>query len=128
GTPAERALAAYIADAQPNVVNAAGETTFVEFASIIRDALAVICGNTAATHVASAVGTPVVELFAPTIPAERFHPWMVPHVLLGDQQAPCRGCRSRVCPLEDQPCLAVVTVDDVIEALRTLILVVREVA
>jgi len=128
GSPAERALATYVADSLPQVVNAAGETTFAEFAAIIRDALAVICGNTSATHVASAVETPVVELFPPTIPAARFHPWMVPHVLLGDQQAPCRGCRSRICPLEDQPCLAVVTVDDVVEALRTLTPVVREVA
>jgi len=128
GMPAERPLAEFVAGETGRVINAAGNTTFVEFASIIRDALAVICGNTAATHIASAVGTPVVELFPPTIPAERFHPWMVPHVLLGDQQAPCRGCRSRVCPLEDQPCLAVVSVDDVVDALQTLVPIAREVA
>jgi hypothetical protein len=45
---------------------------------------------------------------------------MVPHVLLGDQDIACRGCRARTCPLEDQPCLGVVTVDDALAALASL--------
>lgn len=128
GTPQESALAAFVTGDNVRAVDVAGRTSFAEFAALVRDAQAVVCGNTAATHVASAVGTPVVELFAPTIPAERFHPWLVPYVLLGDQQAPCRNCRSRVCPLEDQPCLAVVSVDDAVDALRSLLPATREVA
>jgi hypothetical protein len=61
-----------------------------------------------------------VSLFAPTIPAARFRPWMVDHVLLGDQTIECRGCRARVCPRGDQACLDVVGVDDVLAALRSV--------
>jgi ADP-heptose:LPS heptosyltransferase len=100
--------------------NLAGETDFVTLARVIADADALIVGNTGAAHVAAAVGTPVVSLFPPTIPAARFRPWMVPHVLLGDQDITCRGCRARECPLEDQPCLGVVTIADVLAALASV--------
>jgi hypothetical protein len=54
------------------------------------------------------------------VPAHRWRPWAVPHVLLGVQDIPCAGCRSRVCPIGGQPCLAAVDVDDVVAAVDTL--------
>lgn len=117
----ETELAAYVAGSHPRVRNAAGTTTFAQFAAIVRDASAVVCGNTAAAHVAAATGTPVVEIFPPTIPSVRFHPWMVPHALLGDQEIACAGCRARTCPVPGQPCLAGVTPDAVLDALRALV-------
>lgn len=118
GSAGEAALCAFVADRYGE--NVAGSSDFETFARIVADADAIVCGNTGATHVAAAVGTPVVELFPPTIPAVRFRPWLVPHVLLGDQEIACRGCRARACPIEDQPCLGVVTVDDVLAALATV--------
>jgi ADP-heptose:LPS heptosyltransferase len=100
--------------------NLAGRTDFATLASVIADAEAIVVGNTGAAHVAAAVGTPVVSLFAPTIPAVRFRPWRVPHVLLGDQHIACAGCRARQCPLPDQPCLGGITIDDVCAALAHL--------
>jgi ADP-heptose:LPS heptosyltransferase len=96
-----------------------GATTFAQFAAVVRGASVVVSGNTSAAHVASATGTPVVSIFPPTIPALRFRPWMVPHALLGDQNAPCAGCRARTCPIEGQPCLDVVHVDDVFRAVQS---------
>ncbi len=116
----EFSLARYVAGDASNVYNACGLTTFAQFAAIIAQAQAVICGNTAAAHLAAAVRTPVISLFPPTIPAVRFRPWMVPHVLLGVQDIPCRGCRARVCPFEAQPCLDRVSVEDVLSALHHL--------
>lgn len=118
GTQSERDLCAAVA--QEDAVNLAGATDFVGFARVIADASAIIVGNTGAAHVAAAVGTPTVSLFPPTVPASRFRPWMVEHVILGDQQIPCRGCRARVCPRGDHACLSVVTVDDVLRALDHL--------
>jgi ADP-heptose:LPS heptosyltransferase len=115
GGEGERALCAYVAGER--AVSVAGETEFITLARVVADADAIVVGNTGAAHVAAAVGTPVVSLFPPTIPAARFRPWMVPHALLGDQEIACRGCRARVCPLEDQPCLGVVTIADVLAAL-----------
>ncbi len=118
GGPAEREFCAFVAgDAAENL---AGSTDFTTLARVVADASAVVVGNTGTAHVAAAVGTPVVSLFAPTVPAARFRPWMVPHVLLGDQQIACRGCRARVCPVDGQPCLGDVTVDDVLAALAAL--------
>jgi ADP-heptose:LPS heptosyltransferase len=118
GGPSERELCAFVAGGEAE--NLAGVTDFTTLARVIADADALVVGNTGAAHVAAAVGTPVVSLFPPTIPASRFRPWMVPHVLLGDQDIACRGCRARVCPLGDQPCLSVVTVEDVLRALASV--------
>jgi len=116
----EFSLARYVAGHAPNVHNACGLTTFAQFAAIIAQASVIVCGNTAAAHLAAAVQTPVVSLFPPTVPAVRFRPWLVPHVLLGVQDIPCRGCRARVCPIETQPCLDRVSVDDVLSAVQHL--------
>jgi ADP-heptose:LPS heptosyltransferase len=120
GAGAERALTAYVCGSS-HAIDLGGKTTFAEYAAIVGGASAVICGNTAAVHVASAMKTPVVELFPPTVPAARFHPWMVPYELLGNQNISCKGCRARVCPFETQPCLSCVSVDDVVRALERLV-------
>jgi len=121
GSAAERELTRYVTASAARAVDLGGKTNFAEFASIVGGASAVICGNTAAVHVASAMKTPVVELFPPTIPAARFHPWMVPYELLGDQEIACKGCRARVCPFETQACLSCVSVDDVLAALERIV-------
>lgn len=118
GSAQEAALTAEVAGHY--AIDLGGQTDFAEFAAIVRDARAVVCGNTVASHVAAAMRTPVVCIFPPTIPAVRFAPWQVPHVLLGDQAAPCAGCRSRVCPVEGQPCLAALTPQSVANALDRL--------
>jgi ADP-heptose:LPS heptosyltransferase len=101
--------------------NLAGRTDFAMLGRVIADAAAIVVGNTGAAHVAAAVGTPVVSIFAPTIPASRFRPWAVDHVLLGDQEIACRGCRARVCPRGDHACVARITIDDVRKALQSLL-------
>jgi ADP-heptose:LPS heptosyltransferase len=126
GAADETALTAYVAGDRG--LDLGGKTSFMEFAAIVRDATAVICGNTATAHVASAVGTPVVSIFPPTIPAVRFHPWMVSYAMLGDQYIVCAGCRARACPIPGQPCLDRVTVDDVLRALNILTALPAEVA
>lgn len=118
GSPTERELCAFVAGEE--AADACGTTSFAQLARVIADAEAIVVGNTGAAHVAAAVGTPVVSLFAPTIPAARFRPWMVAHELLGDQQIDCRGCRARICPREAQACLETVRVDDVLAALERL--------
>ena len=60
-------------------------------AAVIAGADCLVVGNTGPAHLAAAVGTPVVSLFAPVVPAARWAPYGVPTVLLGDQSAPCRN-------------------------------------
>jgi ADP-heptose:LPS heptosyltransferase len=119
GAPGERPLTAEVAGEA--ALDLGGATSFAGLAEVIAGADAIVVGNTGPAHLAAAVGTPVVSLFAPTVPAARWRPWRVPHVLLGDQEIPCRGCRARVCPFDEHPCLASVTVDDVVAAVQSLV-------
>ena len=120
GGPAERDLGEVVSHSGRTAENLSGTTDLAQLAAVLRDAAAVVVGNTGPAHLAAAVGTPVVSLFAPTVPALRWRPWMVPCVVLGDQDIGCAGCRSRLCPIEGQPCLATVTAADVVAAVASV--------
>ncbi|MFH8369887.1 glycosyltransferase family 9 protein [Streptomyces sp. NPDC018031] len=98
-----------------------GRTGLGELAGVLARAGAVVVGNTGPAHLAAAVGTPVVSLFAPVVPAGRWAPYGVPHVLLGRQQAPCAGTRARACPVPGHPCLDSVTDEEVLGAVDSLL-------
>jgi ADP-heptose:LPS heptosyltransferase len=117
GAPSERALTAFVAgDAG---IDLGGRTTFAGLARVLADADAVVVGNTGPAHLAAAVGTPVISLFAPTVPAVRWRPWRVPHELL-HLDVPCAGCRARECPVPGHPCLDDLRVDEVLAAVERL--------
>jgi ADP-heptose:LPS heptosyltransferase len=118
GAARERALTAEVAAAGAHDLG--GRTTLAELAGVLDRAGAVVVANTGPAHLAAAVGTPVVSLFAPTVPPGRWAPYRVPVVLLGDPQARCRGSRATVCPVPGHPCLTSVTARDVVAALDEL--------
>jgi ADP-heptose:LPS heptosyltransferase len=129
GGSGERELTALVAgEPRPEVADLGGRTTFAQLADVLATADAVVVGNTGPAHLAAAVGRPVVSLFAPTVPAVRWRPWQVPHVLLGDQGAPCAGSRARVCPVPGHPCLDGVPVGKVAAAIEELAPLRAEVA
>ncbi|HKS47903.1 MAG TPA: glycosyltransferase family 9 protein [Amycolatopsis sp.] len=97
-----------------------GRTSFAELAAVLAGARVVVAPNTGPAHLAAAVGTPVVSLFAPVVSADRWAPYGVPVVLLGDQDAPCRDTRARACPVPGHPCLSRVTPEEVVEAVGKL--------
>jgi ADP-heptose:LPS heptosyltransferase len=119
GSADERELTCFVAGGDG--LDLAGAPTFAELADVLAGAEAVVVGNTGPAHLAAAVGTPVVSLFAPTVPAARWRPWGVPLVLLGDQVAPCAGTRATTCPVPGHPCLASVTANDVLDALARVV-------
>ncbi|USX53283.1 glycosyltransferase family 9 protein [Lentzea sp. HUAS12] len=113
GGPAEAGLTGHVAGACGSDLG--GRTSLLELAGVLAGAGAVVVGNTGPAHLAAAVGTPVVSLFAPVVPAVRWAPYGR-HVLLGDQGAPCRGTRARECPVRGHPCLDQVDPADVVAA------------
>jgi ADP-heptose:LPS heptosyltransferase len=117
GGPGERALTARVAG--ETGIDLGGRTSFAGLARVLADADAVVVGNTGPAHLAAAVETPVVSLFAPTVPAVRWRPWRVPHELL-HVDVPCAGCRARTCPVPGHPCLAGVGVEQVAAAVERL--------
>ncbi|MDX3352627.1 glycosyltransferase family 9 protein [Streptomyces sp. ME01-24h] len=103
GSREEKHLTAAVAG--DHALDLGGATDWPQLAGVLRSARAVVVGNTGAMHLAAAVGTPVVCLFSPVVPAARWRPYGVPHVLLGDQAAACAGSRARRCPVPGHPCL-----------------------
>jgi ADP-heptose:LPS heptosyltransferase len=121
GGRAERDLTALVAGpARPEVADLGGRLDLAALAEILAGADVVVVGNTGPAHLAAAVGTPVVSLFAPVVPASRWRPWKVPHLLLGQQGAACAGSRARACPVPGHPCLNQVTVEQVVAAIERL--------
>jgi ADP-heptose:LPS heptosyltransferase len=98
----------------------AGRTNLEELAGVVARAGVVVAANTGTAHLAAATHTPVVSLFAPTVPAVRWAPYRTPTVLLGDQDAPCRGTRATQCPVPGHPCLGSVHPDTVVNAVHRL--------
>ncbi|MCW2577158.1 MAG: ADP-heptose:LPS heptosyltransferase [Modestobacter sp.] len=119
GGPGERELTATVAGTRG--VDLGGATTLAEMAALLDGAAAIVVGNTGPAHLAAAVGTPVVSLFSPVVPAVRWAPYGVPTVLLGDQSAPCRDTRARECPVPGHPCLMSVSPADVVAAVEKVV-------
>jgi lipopolysaccharide heptosyltransferase II len=72
-----------------------------------------ITNNTGPMHIAAAVQTPTVALYALTNPQHT--PWSVPHRVLF-QDVPCRYCYRSICPEGHHRCLQGVTPDQVVQA------------
>ncbi|ARP83397.1 glycosyl transferase [Bordetella genomosp. 8] len=87
------------------LVNLAGALTLGEFGALIARASLLISNNSGPVHIAAALGTPIVDLYALTNPQHT--PWEVPHRLLY-RDVPCKYCYRSVCPLGHHACLSAV--------------------
>ncbi len=96
----------------------AGRLGLAELGALIEAADLLICNNTGPAHIAAAVGTPVVDLYALTNPQHT--PWLVEsRVLFHD--VPCRNCYKSVCPAGHHDCLRRVAPERVAAAARELL-------
>ena len=102
-----------------HVIPAAGDLGFADFCALLQRADLVITNNTGPMHVAAAVKTPVIALFALTNPPEQWGPWRVPHRLLYHDVS-CRLCYVRVCPYGHE-CLTLVSPSMVVDAAQELL-------
>jgi ADP-heptose:LPS heptosyltransferase len=119
GGPDETTLTAEVSDHGTTALDLGGRTDLAGTAETLAGARAVVVGNTGPAHLAAAVGTPVVALFAPTVPSVRWRPWAVPLELI-ERPVACAGCRARRCPVPGHPCLDDVPVAAVLAAVERL--------
>lgn len=90
-----------------------GCLTLGELAALLSLASLLISNNTGPVHIAAAIGTAVVDLYALTNPQHT--PWGVPNrVLFHD--VPCKNCYKSICPEGHQNCLRLVTPESVVDA------------
>lgn len=95
-----------------------GKTTLKQLAWIIKNARAVVAGDTGPMHLAAALGTPAIALFGPTDP-DRNGPYGSGHQVLTTKHS-CQGCWKRQCP-HGWDCLSDIEVETVYEALTAII-------
>ena len=95
GTAREAALVDSITG--PGVVGLAGRLDVPALAALLEGAQVALTNNSGGMHLADAVGTPVVALFAGTEDESQFAPRSVPARLLRVPTA-CAPCRAFVCP------------------------------
>ncbi|SMB80330.1 lipopolysaccharide heptosyltransferase II [Deinococcus hopiensis] len=96
----------------------AGELSLEELAALIARSPLLISNNTGPAHMAAALGTPVVDLYALTNPQHT--PWAVPSRVLS-HDVPCRWCYSSVCRTGHHLCLRGVTPGEVVSAALELL-------
>src|SRR5205085_4349123 len=96
----------------------AGELSLGELAALLSFAPLLIANNTGPVHLAAAVGTPVVDLYALTNPQHT--PWMVPAQVLS-YDVPCRWCYKSACPEGHHRCLRLVPPAAVVRAALELL-------
>jgi lipopolysaccharide heptosyltransferase II len=95
-----------------------GKLDLAELAALVEAAPVLISNNTGPVHVAAAVGTPVVDLYALTNPQHT--PWRVPHRVLF-HEVPCKYCYKSVCPHGHHDCLRLVEPEQVVQATLDLL-------
>lgn len=89
-----------------------------ELAALLSLAPVLIANNTGPVHVAAAVGTPVVDLYALTNPQHT--PWGVPSRVL-NHDVPCKYCYSSVCPMGHHDCLRLVPPESIVVSALELV-------
>lgn len=123
GGPDDAPLAEALAAAlHGRAASAAGTFDLGGTAALLKRARALIGGDTGVMHLATAVGTPVVALFGPTVEAFGFFPYRAKATVL-QKDLPCRPCSahgSDECPLRHHRCLQDLMPEEVLEALRKL--------
>ncbi len=104
-------------------VNACGRLTLRQSAALIGKAALLVTNDSAPLHLATAMGTPIVALFGPTVTEFGFGPLRAGDVALGVDPLQCRPCSSHgppQCPLGHHRCLRELTVAAVIAAIEEL--------
>ncbi len=96
----------------------AGALELAELAALIEAAPLLIGNNSGPAHIAAAVGTPVVDLYALTNPQHT--PWLTPSRVLY-QDVPCKYCYRSVCPEGHHACLRGLPPERVVEAAAELL-------
>ncbi|NOY78247.1 MAG: lipopolysaccharide heptosyltransferase II [Calditrichaeota bacterium] len=124
GGPADAPLGRELEkSASKNIANFIGKLTPRESAEAIRRCAVLVSNDSAPVHLASAVGTKVVEIFGPTIPEFGFTPFGVSHRIL-EKKLDCRPCGDHggnKCPLNTFACMKSISVAEVYHAVKELL-------
>ena len=125
GAAADRELAAEISrSAGTRAIDATGKLSLLASAELLSRTRALVTNDSAPLHLASAMGTPTVAIFGPTVPEFGFGPLAPRHVVLGVTTLACRPCDRhgpQRCPLGHWRCMREITPRQVADAVQELV-------
>ena len=113
--PGERALADEVVALAEGAAILSPQTSISDVVELARGAAVMVSGDTGPTHLAAAVGTPIVGLYGPTRP-ERNGPWVADDVTLS-RASICRCHHLRRCT-QDVMCLLDIQTSEVVDAVE----------
>jgi heptosyltransferase-2 len=116
GSKADSAIATEISSAlAPDcVIDGAGGLSLLASAELIGRAQAIVTNDSAPQHLASAMGTPTLTIFGPTVPEFGFGPLAERKAVVGHTGLTCRPCDRhgpQRCPLGHWRCMRELTPD-----------------
>ena len=117
--PGEETLAAEVVAGANGAAVLSARTAIADLVALARRAALMVSGDTGPTHIASAVGTPVVGIYGPTRP-ERNGP-LLPEDVSVSRAATCQCHHLRRCKL-DTMCLLDIGVEEVVSAVEQRLL------
>lgn len=122
GAREDLSLCTEIARQARKTVVTAGKLSLLQSATLARRCDFLISNDTGMAHIAAAMGTPVVGLFGPTVPAFGFAPYGTDHQIV-ERPLACRPCGRHGgvrCPLGTHACMREITVEQVLDAANHL--------
>lgn len=124
GGEADQPLAVEILDATAGAaIDTTGRLSLLASAELIGRAKLLVTNDSAPLHLASAMNTPTVAIFGPTVPEFGFGPLAERSEIVGLAELACRPCDRhgpRRCPLGHWRCMREITADDVARIARGL--------
>jgi heptosyltransferase-2 len=124
GGAAEAPAAAAVLERAPHAIDATARLPLLASAELIARSVALVCNDSAPLHLASAMNTPTLAIFGPTVPAFGFGPLSERRAIAGHRALPCRPCDRhgpRTCPLGHWRCMRELSADAVYAQLADLV-------
>jgi heptosyltransferase-2 len=119
GAEQDRRTAGAIRNAckEGSVLELAGRGSFMVAVGAIACGSVLVCNDSAPAHAAVAVGTPVISIFGPTVPAFGFAPPTSNSMVVELPTLWCRPCTSHggdTCPIYTHECMRDISVEQVL--------------
>ena len=125
GSAADTPLAGVIVEAAGDrAIDATGRLSLLASAELIGRARALVTNDSSPLHLASAMGTPTVAIFGPTVPEFGFGPLAPTSRVAGRAELACRPCDRhgpQRCPLGHWRCMREITPDHLAALLDDLV-------
>jgi heptosyltransferase II len=126
GSSADSDIATRISEALPkgSVIDGTRGLSLLASAELIGRAQAIVTNDSAPQHLASAMGTPTLTIFGPTVPEFGFGPLAERHATAGHDGLSCRPCHRHGpprCPLGHWRCMRELTTEHIASLLTEVL-------